>query len=134
MLERDGQYSFDHALHGGSGSMTVQWHFFDECRLPVAVQTWTLPPGASEGMHTHDPDNEPLDELYLVVSGTGLMHVNDEVYDINSGDSVLTPAGASHDLVNTGDDPLRVVVVWGKPGEAEWSHFGTAKKARAARG
>ncbi|GAB3559537.1 cupin domain-containing protein [Spelaeicoccus albus] len=134
MLERAGEYSFDHALHGGSGSMNVQWHFFDESRLPVAVQTWTLPPGASEGLHSHDPDTEPLDELYLVITGSGRMHVADGVYDIGPGDSVLTPAGISHDLVNTGDDELRVVVVWGKPGEADWTRFGTARKARAARG
>lgn len=134
MVERDGDYSFDHALHGGSGSMTVQWHFFEESRLPVAVQTWSLPPGASEGMHTHDPDAEPLDELYLVLSGTGRMHAGDAVHDIGPGDSVLTPAGVPHDLANTGDDVLRVLVVWGKPGEADWSQFGTGKKARAARG
>ncbi len=133
MIERAGQHSFEHALHGGVGSMRMQWHFLDESRLPVAVQTWELPPGASEGMHAHDPGEQPLDELYLVVAGTGRMRVDAETYDLASGDSVLAVAGANHDLVNTGDDLLRVLVVWGRPANADWSGFGSARAARRAR-
>lgn len=133
MIERAGEYAFEHTLHGGVGAMRMQWHFLDESRLPVAVQTWELPPGASEGMHTHDPNEQPLDELYLVLAGTGRMRVDAETYDLGSGDSVLALAGADHDLVNTGQDPLRVLVVWGRPGKADWSGFGSALAARRAR-
>lgn len=133
MIERAGEYAFDHTLHGGAGSMRMQWHFLDASRLPVAVQTWELPPGASEGLHSHDPHEQPLDELYLVVAGTGRMRVDAETYDLAVGDSVLAAAGANHDLVNTGPDPLRVLVVWGRPGTTDWSSFGSAQAARRAR-
>ncbi|GGB25616.1 hypothetical protein GCM10011492_14670 [Flexivirga endophytica] len=133
MLEREGAYAFPHALHGGSGEITVQWHAFEQLRLPVAVQTWRLPPGASEGLHTHDPTSDPLEELYLVIAGTGRMRVDDDVHDIRPGDCVVAAAGTEHDLTNTGDDELRVLVVWGSPGEADWSSFGTAAKARQVR-
>ncbi|MDN5764915.1 MAG: cupin domain-containing protein [Humibacillus sp.] len=133
MIERAGEHAFDYPLHGGNGSIRMQWHFFDTSRLPVAVQTWELPPGASEGMHTHDPDQQPLDELYLVLAGTGRMHVDDETYEMTTGDSVLAAAGTRHDLANTGPDLLRLLVVWGEPGTTDWSGFGSAQAARRAR-
>lgn len=133
MIERAGEFAFPHSFHGGTGEICVEWHGFDNLRLPVAVQTWSLPPGASEGMHAHDPAAEPLEELYVVLAGTGRMHVGDAVHDIGPGDCVVAPSGTAHDLANTGDGELRVLVVWGPPGEADWSAYGSAAKAHEAR-
>ncbi len=133
MIERAGEFAFDHPLHGGNGSIRMQWHFLDSSRLPVAVQTWELPPGASEGMHAHDPGEQPLDELYLVLGGTARMHVDDETYDIATGDGVLAASGTWHDVANTGPDPLRLLVVWGRPETTDWSSFGSAQAGRNAR-
>ncbi len=133
MIERAGEHSFDHPLHGGNGLIRMQWHFLDTSRLPVAVQTWELPPGASEGLHTHDPNEHPLDELYLVLAGVGRMRVDDETYDIAAGDGVLAAAGTRHDLANTGTEPLRLLVIWGEPATTDWSGFATAQAARRAR-
>lgn len=132
MLERAGQDKFEYELHGGQGPVTMQWHFFEQTNLPVAVQTWELPPGGSEGRHAHS-DEGALEELYLVLDGTGRMNVGDETYDIGPGDSVLAKVGVEHDLLNTGDSPLRVLMIWGSPGQADFSHFGSAKAARAAK-
>lgn len=133
MIERAGEHAFDHSLHGGNGSIRMQWHFLDASSLPVAVQTWELPPGASEGMHAHDPGEQPLDEIYVVLAGAGRMHVDDSTYDIAAGDSVLAVAGSLHDLENTGPDPLRLLVVWGRQQATDWSSFGTAQAVRRAR-
>lgn len=132
MLERSGDHDFDYALHEGS-PVRVQWHFYGQSELPVAVQTWELPPGGFEGMHAHTEHDLPLEEIYTVLDGTGRMRVDEETFDIATGDSVLARAGTSHDLRNTGDGPLRVLVIWGKPGAADYSHFGSAKLAQAAR-
>jgi len=136
MLERAGTGAFDHTLHGGPGVGRVQWHFHERTRLPVAVQTWRLPPGAAEGSHAH-PDGEPLEELYLVVEGRGCMRVGDEEYDVGAGDAVLAPVGADHELHNPGDpgdDVLTVVVVWGRPAPPpDYSSFGMDAAAREAR-
>lgn len=133
MLERAGEYAFPYSLHGGRGEITVEWHAFGGTQLPVAVQTWRLPPGASEGMHSHDPQAEPLEELYLVLAGRGRMHVGDTIHDIGPGDSVLAAAGVEHDLANIGDDELRVLVVWGRPDEVDWSAYDSAALAKKAR-
>lgn len=132
MLERSGDHDFDYALHEGS-PVRVQWHFYGQSELPVAVQTWELPPAGFEGMHAHTEHDLPLEEIYIVLDGTGRMRVDEETFDIATGDSVLARAGTSHDLRNTGDGPLRVLVIWGKPGAADYSHFGSAKLAQAAR-
>jgi hypothetical protein len=39
--------------------------------------------------------------------------------NVSAGDMVLTRRGGSHSLVNTGNEPLRVLVICGRIGEAE---------------
>lgn len=130
MIERDGDYAYDLTLHGGEGRTTIKHYFVKESSLPVSVQMWTLEPGASEGMHTHhDP---PLEELYLVSSGTATLTLDGEVHQLGPGDAMLSPAGTDHNLVNTGEDPLRVIVVWGEPGNADLTGFRTVQHALKA--
>ncbi len=132
MLEREGEHNFQYELHGGS-PIRMGWHFYGLSRMPVAVQTWELPPGGFEGMHAHTEDDVELEEMYVVTEGTGKMRVDGDSYDIGPGDSVLAPPGSSHDLRNTGNVPLKLLVIWGKPGAADYSGFGSAKLAEAAR-
>lgn len=132
MIERAGETAFDYDLHGAGRPARIQWHFHGRSGLPVAVQSWTLPPGGSEGMHAHHTD-DPLEELYVVVEGSAAMHVDGVEHDLGPGDAVLAPVGSDHDLRNTGAGPLKVMVVWGPPGEADWSAYGTAAAATAAR-
>lgn len=132
MLERGGSTAFDYNMHSSAALTTVQWLFLDETRLPVAVHLWQLPPGGAEGMHSHG-DEEPLEELYLVVAGSARMSVDEETHDLGPGDAVLAPVGSEHDLRNTGNTTLKVVVIWGHPAQTDWSPFGTAAAARKAR-
>lgn len=131
MIERSGETAFDYRLHGGDGLTRIQWYFLDRSQLPVAVQMWELPPGGTEGMHAH-PAEEPLEELYVVLEGKAAMRLDDEVCDLGPGDAVLAPVGSDHDLRNTGDAPLKLLIVWGKPGPVDWSAYGTARAARNA--
>jgi mannose-6-phosphate isomerase-like protein (cupin superfamily) len=134
MRERFGAGAFDCTLHGGAAPTRVQWYLREHTRLPVAVQSWTLPPGGSEGMHTHSAD-APLEELYVLVSGRAVMRVDDVTHELAAGDAVLAPAGSAHDLHNVGDDAAHVLVVWGEPGTPlDWSRFHTGRLARDAAG
>jgi mannose-6-phosphate isomerase-like protein (cupin superfamily) len=67
------------------------------------------------------------------MEGTARMSVDGRVHQLHAGDAVLAPAGSEHDLANTGSGPLRVLVVWGEPGAADYSSFGSHRAARAAR-
>lgn len=132
MLERAGTTAFDYDMHAGADLTKVQWFFFDETRLPVAVHLWQLPPGGAEGMHSHGEEH-PLEELYLIVDGSARMRVDEETHELGPGDAVLAPVGSEHDLRNTGNGMLQVVVIWGRPAQTDWSPYGTAAAARRAR-
>jgi mannose-6-phosphate isomerase-like protein (cupin superfamily) len=66
-----------------------------------------MPPGSSIGMHTHGND----EEAYVIVSGTGEMTVDGHTFQVGAGDVIVNAAGGTHGLVNTGDVPLRMVVL-----------------------
>ncbi|MCG2623882.1 cupin domain-containing protein [Arthrobacter sp. I2-34] len=132
MLERAGAHGFSYGLHGGP-PIRMQWHFYGQSELPVAVQTWELPPGGFEGMHSHAGPDGALEEIYVVLEGTGRMEIDGETFEIGVGDSVLARPGTAHDLRNTGGGALKVLTIWGPPGPADFSGFGSARRAAAAR-
>jgi mannose-6-phosphate isomerase-like protein (cupin superfamily) len=66
-----------------------------------------LPPQTSIGSHTHSSSEE---ELYLILSGTGQMTRNGEVFEVQAGDLIRNPPGGTHSLRNTGTLPLKIFV------------------------
>jgi mannose-6-phosphate isomerase-like protein (cupin superfamily) len=67
-----------------------------------------LPPGSSIGVHTHGPADE---EIYVVVSGTGVMRLEQDEFMVGPGDVIVNNRRGTHGLVNTGAAELRLVVV-----------------------
>jgi quercetin dioxygenase-like cupin family protein len=60
--------------------------------------------------------SDPMEEIYVIQTGKGLMAV-DEVYrEVTSGDAVHIPAGAFHELINVGEEELTLLVVAGPSG------------------
>ena len=101
-------------IHDGEGVITRRRFFRDATRLPVTIEVWELPPGASEGSHIHDGDNI-LEEFYYFLSGEGVMWMGSEEVAVGPGDSVMAPPGVDHGFRNTGDDTLKLVIAWGIP-------------------
>ncbi|MGF9661270.1 cupin domain-containing protein [Arthrobacter crystallopoietes] len=66
-------------------------------------------------------------------SAPARIHYDGASHDLAAGDALLAPVGSDHDLANTGTGPLRVLVVWGEPGTADYSSFGSWRSANAAR-
>ena len=113
-MRKDQYFSFDRcdfrkvSAHGGSGMI------FTERVLGEASETacdfvdlTILPPGSDIGIHTHRPQEE---EFYVVISGTGQMHLDGETFQVGSGDVIRNRAGGTHGLRNTGDQEVRLVV------------------------
>lgn len=67
-----------------------------------------MPPGTSIGLHTHTRDNE---EFYIVISGSGQMQLEDELFEVSAGHVIVNQPGGTHALRNTGDTELRLVVI-----------------------
>jgi mannose-6-phosphate isomerase-like protein (cupin superfamily) len=56
---------------------------------------------------------DPMEEIYIIQSGRGRMQVGDEVCEVESGDAIHIPIGHFHELVNTGEEVLTLLVVAG---------------------
>ena len=67
-----------------------------------------VPPGADIGMHTHSKSNQ---ELYIVVSGEGVMTVDGKEARVGPGHVVVNRPGGTHALRNPGSEEIRIVVV-----------------------
>ena len=61
-------------------------------------------PGCRTGGHHH----EDVEEVYHVVSGSGVMHIGDESFEVNSGDTWIVPLHLEHWTENLGNRPLEV--------------------------
>ncbi|HKS29483.1 MAG TPA: cupin domain-containing protein [Pyrinomonadaceae bacterium] len=68
-----------------------------------------LPAGASVGRHHH----LLTEEIYYILEGAGRMTVGEEVREVSAGDAVFIPVGNSHTLENTGEGPMRLLLVCG---------------------
>lgn len=65
-----------------------------------------LEPGKEISSHI-----DPMEEIYMVLSGTGLMRVGDEERQVGPGDATWLPKGLPHGLANTGAEDLVILVV-----------------------
>lgn len=66
-----------------------------------------LPPGTSIGDHRHRDDEE---EFYLVLSGSGILRLEEETSVVKAGDLARNRPGGLHGLRNTGTEVLRLFV------------------------
>ena len=88
----------------------------------------TIPPGGEIGEEVH-PDT---DQILTFVSGVGEALVDDETREVAQGDLVCVPAGARHNFVNTGPNPLVLYTVYGPPEHADGAVHQTKEEADAA--
>jgi mannose-6-phosphate isomerase-like protein (cupin superfamily) len=70
----------------------------------------TLDPGGSIPEHQH-----PNEEVYVVLSGSGLISVGDERQDVAEGCCVFIPPDAPHFLQNTGNGEMTVLWIYAPP-------------------
>ena len=67
----------------------------------------TLVPGNSIGLHTHSGDNE----IFYILSGSGLYNDNGTEVRLNSGDVAVCNDGEAHGFVNDTKEPLVFIAV-----------------------
>ncbi|MEW6413599.1 MAG: cupin domain-containing protein [Candidatus Zixiibacteriota bacterium] len=51
------------------------------------------------------------DEVYFIISGSGRMHINDEVAQVEKGDAIDIPPGAIQWIENTGESELTFLCI-----------------------
>jgi mannose-6-phosphate isomerase-like protein (cupin superfamily) len=76
--------------------------------LPTANQSLaeaTVPVGGATTEHFH----RMSEELYFITAGSARMRLEGEERDVRPGECIVIPPGAHHQIVNTGDEPLRLL-------------------------
>ena len=106
VLERDAEIALNEpGTHGGGGE-TVGYSFFRKVpRLGLVFRKRAFKPGSAIGYHPQEED-----EIYYVLSGRGVMTIDGKSFDVDPGTAILTRAGSSHGLKQTGSDDLVILI------------------------
>ncbi|HLU14794.1 MAG TPA: cupin domain-containing protein, partial [Burkholderiaceae bacterium] len=71
----------------------------------------TLQPGEEIGLEVHDGH----DQFFRIEEGEGEVVINGVTTQVEDDDAVIVPAGAEHNVINTGDEPLRLYTIYSPP-------------------
>ena len=95
--------------HGGTSSLLWK-RFTDGNMMWSDLQSFehvTVPPGGNVGLHVHSR----TEEIYFIISGSGLMSVGGETREVGPGDLILTPLHTAHSFQVVGDEPATFIVM-----------------------
>jgi mannose-6-phosphate isomerase-like protein (cupin superfamily) len=70
-----------------------------------------LTPGQDIGMETH----KTHDQFFRIEKGHGEVVIDGKTRKVKGGDAIIVPAGALHNVINTGDKALRLYTLYGPP-------------------
>ena len=89
----------------------------------------SLQPGEDIGEETH----HDVDQFFRVEQGKGEVLIDGRKTTIESDTAIVVPAGARHNITNTGDKPLKLYTVYGPPNHADGTVHVTKADAEASR-
>ncbi len=92
------------------------------CQLVVMA----LKPKEEIGMEVHK-----LDQFFRVEEGVGEAILDGVSTAISAGFAVLVPAGANHNIINTGSAPLKLYTLYSPPNHRDGVVHHTRKEAEA---
>jgi mannose-6-phosphate isomerase-like protein (cupin superfamily) len=99
---RGGQISYLLLTAGDAGSQNLS-------------VTWVEgEPESEQYRHSHDAE-----QVYVIIAGVGIMHVNGEEKEVGAGTSIFVPRNAPHSIRNHGSEKLIFVTAASPPFEAE---------------
>lgn len=86
----------------------------------------SLRPGEEIGEEVH----ESTDQFFRVEKGKGEVWIDGTRTKIKGDDAIVVPAGAKHNVINTGHKPLKLYTLYGPPEHRDG--FKSATKAEAS--
>ena len=72
------------------------------------------------------------DQFFRVEKGKGEVWIDGKRTKIKSDDAIIVPAGARHNVINTGDKPLKLYTLYGPPNHRDGVVRATKAKAEAS--
>lgn len=86
-----------------------------------------LKPGEEIGEEVHDDH----DQFFRVETGAGEIWIDGKRTAIQDDDAMIVPAGARHNVINTGDAPLTLYTLYGPPDHKDGVVRATKAEAEA---
>jgi mannose-6-phosphate isomerase-like protein (cupin superfamily) len=71
----------------------------------------TLQPGEEIGEETHDD----RDQFFRIEEGHGEILIDGRRHSVEADFAVIVPAGARHNVINSGSAPLKLYTIYGPP-------------------
>jgi len=87
----------------------------------------SLHAGESIGAEVHQ-----VDQLIYIVKGEGAALIDGIREEFEKGSVLCVPAGETHDVINTGDEPLKLFTVYAPPQHAAGTEHVTKADAETA--
>nr|WP_283938473.1 cupin domain-containing protein [Sphingomonas alba] len=87
----------------------------------------SLPEGCDIGSEVH----KGRDQFFRIEEGNGQVDIDDNTYDVEDGSGIIVPAGARHNVRNTGDRPLKLYTLYGPPEHLDQVVQSTKEEAEA---
>jgi mannose-6-phosphate isomerase-like protein (cupin superfamily) len=88
-----------------------------------------IQPGEEIGEEVH-PDR---DQFFRIEDGKGEVSIDGHTTRIESDSAILVPAGARHNIRNTGKEPLKLYTLYGPPEHADGTVHVTKAEAMASK-
>jgi len=69
------------------------------------------------------------DQFFRFESGSGKCTIDENNYHLMEGDAIVVPAGARHNVINTGAEPFKMYTIYGPPNHQDGIIRATKKEA-----
>jgi mannose-6-phosphate isomerase-like protein (cupin superfamily) len=98
-------------------------YYDEQCQIVLM----SIEPGDDIGEETHDAD-----QTTFFVAGEGQAVVDGSRTKVTPNHIIVIPKGAKHNIINKGDEPLKLFTIYSPPAEEEGVSFKTKAEAEAA--
>jgi len=76
----------------------------------IALVVMSLAQEEGIGLEKHD-----VDQFIYVVDGQGTGVLDGSEEELDKGDAICVPAGTWHNIINSGDEPMKLITVYSPP-------------------
>ena len=80
----------------------------DEGLRHISIWQQSVTPGAATPPHRHD-----CEEVVMCLAGEGELHIAGKIERFGANTTVFIPANAAHQIISVGNEPLRIIAVFG---------------------
>ena len=88
----------------------------------------SIEPGDEIGAEVHDD----IDQFFRIEAGEAEISIDGVVHKVKADDGVIVPAGARHNVVSVGKEPLKLYTIYGPPEHLDGTVHKTCAEAGAA--